>query len=148
MFDGKGILLSCTSGLVSVDDQASTVRLIYFTSWGVSCNIFIIHHSIMAIIGLRSQTSIESVDFFSHSRYHAMDTTSSSLLFISPGVVSKKEILQGMKHIALPHLQRSGNSITAIVFLGQYNAGPVPWVECHKGRIMHVQGFTGLQCIA
>ena len=31
-FPSKKILLSCTSELVSVDEQASTVRLIYFTT--------------------------------------------------------------------------------------------------------------------
>jgi len=55
---------------------------------------------------------------------------------------------EGVKYLALRHLQRDANHISADIFLREETADFLSWWERFGGRHPDLRGFTGLHCIS
>ena len=113
-------LLNCTLGLVTVDEQESTVRLVHFTLQeylSAHHTLFITPHSNMAEICLTY------LNFWSICE---LSTILDNIPSITPfvryascywGFHVRKEITEGVKTLALRHLQRDSSHISAGILL-------------------------------
>ena len=110
-------LLSCTLGLVAIDDQASTVRLVHFTLQEYLVahpNLFITPHSMIAEICL-TYLSFQSVCELS-TALGVIPSTMPFLYYASCywGFHARKEMGEDVKRLALQLLQRDANHIWAV----------------------------------
>ena len=144
-------LLSCTLGLITINEQASTVRLIHFTLQeylAAHPNLFITPHSMMAEVCL------------TYLNFHSvceLSTTSNSIPSTAPflhyascywGFHARKKMTEGVKHLALRLLQRDANHISVDILLHQLTLESSPRWDHLAGRHPDSGGFTGLHCIA
>ena len=144
-------LLSCTLGLVTIDEQALTVRLVHFTLQeylAAHPELFITPHAMMAEICL-TYLNFQSVCELS-TTLHAIPPTTPFLHYASCnwGFHASKEMTEGVEHLALQHLLRDANHISADILLREPGVDFLSrWDRC-KGRHPDLQGFTGLHCIS
>ena len=144
-------LLSCTLGLVTIDEQESTTRLVHFTlqeHLTAHPNLFITTHSMMAEICLtylhfRSICELPTT----------LDTIPSTTPFLHYaschwGFHARKEMTEGVKHLAIRHLERDANHISADILLSEESVDFLSWMDRHDGRRPNLCGFTGLHCIS
>jgi len=139
-------LLSCTLGLIIVDEQISTVRLVHFTLQeylSAHPTLFITPHSVMAEICLTYLN-------FRSTSLNTITSTTPSLPYSSCywGFHARKEITEGVKPLALRHLKRDATHISADILLREEAADFLSWGDCHDGIRPDLRGFTGLHCIA
>ena len=144
-------LLSCTLGLVKVDEQVSTVRLVHFTLHEYLTshpNLFITPHSMMAEICL-TYLNYQSVCDLS-TTLSTIPSTMPFLLYASCcwGLHARKEMGEGAKRLALRLLQRDANHISADILLREESVDFLPWWDRSLGIRPNLAGFTGLHCIA
>jgi len=144
-------LLGCTLGLVTIDEQTSTVRLIHFTLQEYLTahpNLFMAPHSMMAEICLT---------YLNFRSVCELSTTLDSIPLATPflhyascywGAHARKEITEGVKHLALRHLQRDANHISADILLREKTVGFLPRWHRRLGRHPNLRGFTGLHYIS
>ena len=143
-------LLSCTLGLVKIDEQSSTVRLVHFTlqEYIAAHNLFITPHSMMAEISL-TYLNFQSICELPTT----LDTISSVPPFLHYascywGFHARKDVTEGVKQLALRFLRRDANHISADILLREERVGFLPeWDHFNKAR-PDLRGFTGLHCIA
>ena len=144
-------LLSCTLGLVTINEQSSTVRLVHFTLQeylAAHLNLFITPHSIIAEICL-TYLNFRSICNLSTS----FDTIPSTMPFLHYasccwGFHAKKHVTEGVKQLALRLLQRDVDHISAGILLREKTVGFLSLKERCLDRHPDVRGFTGLHCIA
>ena len=144
-------LLSCALGLITVDEQASTVRVIHFTLQEyltAQPNLFITPHSLMAEICL------------TYLNFHSiceLSTTPDTAPLATPflryaschwGFHVKQEMTEGVKHLALRFLQRDANHISASILLRELALEYSLRRDGHHDRHPDLGGFTGLHCIS
>ena len=144
-------LVSCTLGLITIDEQSSTVRLVHFTLQeylSAHPNLFITPHSKMAEICL-TYLNFQSVCQF--------PTTASATLPTAPflhyascywGSHARKEMAENVKRLALQLLRRDANHISAGVLLCEESVDFWSWLDRHRGIPPDLRGFSGLHCIA
>ena len=143
-------LLSCTLGLVTVDEQASIVRLVHFTLQeylSARPNLFITSHSMMAEICL-TYLNFQSICQLP-TALGAVPSTTPFLHYASCywGFHARKEMTEGVKQLALRHLQRDANHISVDILLREECVGFLSWGERCYRRHPDLRGFTGLHCI-
>jgi len=144
-------LLSCTLGLVAIDEQTLAVRFVHFTlheHLAAHPNLFMTPHSMIAEICLT---------YLNFNSICELSTTLDSIPLTTPflhyascywGFHAKKEITQGVKHLALRLLQRDANHISADILLHEQSVDFLSWWNRCEGRHPDLQGFTGLHCIS
>ena len=143
-------LLSCTLGIVTIDEQTSTVRLVHFTLHeylAAHPTLFITPHSMMAEICLtylnfRSVCDISTLDY--------IPSTTPFLHYASCywGFHARKDMTKGVKRLALRLLGRDANHISVDILLRELAFElPSVWVG-HDNEHPDFRGFTGLHCIA
>ena len=140
-------LLSCTLGLITIDDQASPVRLVHFTLQEYLVahpNLFVTPHSMMAEICL-TYLNFHSVCELSTT----LDTIPSTMPFLHYascywGFHARKEMGEDVKRLALQLLQRDANHIWADVLLREEDVGFLSYRDHRFGRSPDLRGFTGL----
>ena len=144
-------LLSCTLGLVKVDHESLTVRLVHFTLQEYLTahpNLFITAHSMMAEICL-TYLNFQSICDLSTT----LDTIPSTTPFLHYascfwGFHARKDVTEGVKQLALRLLRRDANHISADILLREETVDFLSWGDRYYGRRPDLQGFTGLHCIA
>ena len=144
-------LLSCTLGLVTIDEQESTVRLVHFTLqeyFAAHPNLFITAHSMMAEICL-TYLNFRSICELPTT----LDTIPSTTPFLHYatcywGFHAKKEMTEGVKHLAISHLERDANHISADILLREETVDFWSWGYRRNGIPPDLHGYTGLHCIA
>jgi len=144
-------LLSCTLGLVTIDEQESTVRLVHFTlkEYLVAHpDLFITPHSIMAEICL-TYLNFQSVCDLPT----CLTTIPSTMLFLHYascywGSHARKEMRQNVKELALRLLQQDSNHIWVDILLREETVGFRSYSSCRFGRSPDLRGFTGLHGVA
>ena len=144
-------LLSCTLGLVKVDEQSSTVRLVHFTLqeyFAAHPNLFITPHSMMAEICL----TFLNIPYICELPF-SLDYISLpwSLLHYAScywGFHARKDVTENVKQLALRLLQRDANHISADILLREETVDFLSWGDRYYGRRPDLRGFTGLHCIA
>ena len=145
-------LLSCTLGLVTIDEQSSTVRLVHFTLQeylAAHPGLFITPHSMMAEICL-TYLNFESICDLSIS----FDTIPSRMPFLHYasccwGFHAKNQVTEGVKQLALRLLRRDVYHISAVILLREESVGFWSrWDHRRRGKYPDLRGFTGLHCIA
>ena len=135
-------LVSCCQGLITVDKEASTVRLIHFTLQeylSARPDIFSGPHSAMAEICL---TYLNSRQVKALSTAHYADTRSAPFLeycSIYWGVHAKKELSGSGRSIALELLKENYSHVSTRLLLAQVQHFPL-W------RFGTVSPFSGLHC--
>ena len=144
-------LLSCASGLVTMDEQTSAVRLVHFTLQEyltAHSNLFMTPHSMMAEICLT---------YLNFNSICELSTTLDTIPLTTPflhyascywGFHARKQVTEGVKHLALRLLQRDTNHISAGILLRELNFGPLSGWGGLDNRCPDFRGFTGLHCIA
>ena len=145
------ILLSCTLGLVTIDQQSSTVRLVHFTLQeylGAHPDLFITAHSMMAEICL-TYLNFQFICEFSIHRNN-IPSTMPLLHYASCywGFHARKQVTGGVKQLALRLLRRDGNHISVDILLREESVGFLSLLDRHYRRGPNLRGFTGLHCIA
>jgi len=103
-------VLSCCRGLISLDKEASVVRLIHFTLkeyLSTQNHIFRRSHAIMAEICLTYLNS-KQIKAFSHPSPSSRDTTFLEYCSLYWGVHAKKELSGQAKSLALELFQENG----------------------------------------
>ena len=143
-------LLSCTLGLVTVDEQASIVRLVHFTLQeylSAHPNLFITSHSMMAEICL-TYLNFESICQLP-TTFDTIPSTTPFLHYASCywGFHARKEMTETVKQLALRHLQRDANHISVDILLREKSIGFLSLWDRHIGNPPDLRGFTGLHCI-
>ena len=135
-------LVSCCQGLITVDKEASTVRLIHFTLQeylSSHSNIFIRPHSAIAEICLA---------FLNTEQVRAIPTNRSPHLSITPfleycslywGIHTKRELSDCAKSLALELFRRYDGHISIQLLLGQPKALRLPNYRTNLR-------FSGLHC--
>ena len=143
-------LMSYTLGLVTIDEQGSTVRLVHFTlqEYITAHNLFITPHSMMAEICL-TYLSFRSICDLSNS----LSTVPSATPFLRYascywGFHAKKHVTEGVNRLALRILQRDANHISANILLHEETVGFLSFEDRFYGRHPDLRGYTGLHCIA
>ena len=143
-------LLSCTLGLVTIDEQALTVRLVHFTLQeylAAHPELFITPHAMMAEICL---TYLNFQSVCNTSTLGSIPSTAQFLHYASCywGFHARKDLTEGVKNLALLLLQRDANHISVDILL-QELAFELPrmWND-YDNRHPDFRGFTGLHCIA
>jgi len=144
-------LLSCASGLVTMDEQTSAVRLVHFTLQeylAAHSNLFMTPHSMIAEICLT---------YLNFNSICELSTTLDTIPLTTPflhyascywGFHARKQMTEGVKHLALRLLQRDTNHISANILLRELTFGPLSgWGGLDNG-CPDFRGFTGLHCIA
>jgi len=144
-------LLSCTLGLVTVDEQASTVRLIHFTLQEyleAQPNWFITPHSMMAEICL-TYLNFHSICELS-TTLDIVPLTAPFLHYASChwGFHARQEMTETVKRLALRLFQRDSNHISVDILLRGPAFGYLPRWGGHGGRRLDIFGVTGLHCIS
>ena len=135
-------LVSCCQGLITVDKEASTVRLIHFTLQeylSARPDIFSGPHSVMAEICLTFLNS-RHVKALSTARY--ADTRIAPFLeycSIYWGVHAKKELSDSGRSIALALLKENYSQVSTRLLLAQVKDFPL-W------RFGTLSPFSGLHC--
>jgi len=143
-------LLSCTLGLVTIDDQESTVRLVHFTLQEYLVahpNLFTTPHLMIAEICL-TYLNFRSVCELST----ALGTIPSTMPFLYYaschwGSHAKKEMGKNVESLALQLLPRDANHIWVDFLLREENVGFLSSREHRTGRSPG-EGFTGLHAVA
>ena len=144
-------LLSCTLGLVTIDEQVPVARLVHFTLQeylAAHPSLFTTPHSMMAEICL-TYLNFRSVCELSTS----LDTIPSTTPFLhysscSWGFHARKNLTESVKRLALLFLQRDANHISADILLREESCGFLDWWDRRHGRHPDLRGFTGLHYIA
>jgi len=144
-------LPSCTLGLLTIDEQSSTVRLVHFTLqeyFTTHPNLFITPHSMMAEICL-TYLNFRSICDISTS----FDTIPSTMPFLHYascywGFHAKKHVTEGVKKLALRLLRRDANHISADILLREESVDFWTRWNRYYGRHPDLRGFTRLHCIA
>ena len=144
-------LLDCTLGLVTIDEQASTVSLVHFALQeylAAHPDLFITPHSMMAEICL-TYLNFQSICELSTT----LDTIPSTTPFLhyascNWGYHAVKEMTESVKHLALQHLLRDANHISANILLKEPSVDFLSWWDRRQGRRPNLQGFTGLHYIS
>ena len=142
--------LSCTLGLLTIDQQSSTVRLVHFTLQeylAAHPNVFITPPSTMAEICL-TYLNFQSI---CELPIRFNDIPSLPLLHYASchwGFHAKKHVTESVKQLALRLLRRDANHISADILLSKERLGFVDWKDRYYGAHPDLQGFTGLHCIA
>ncbi|RPA98774.1 ankyrin [Choiromyces venosus 120613-1] len=149
-------LLGCTLGLVTVDQQSSTVRLIHFTLQeylGAHTNLFITPHSMMAEICL-TYLNFRSICKLSPT-LRTIPPTTPFLHYASCywGLHARKEMNDRVKSLALQLLQRNADHISADILLREKSLDFLSLVERSLLELLGHEypdrgGYTGLHCIA
>ena len=144
-------LLSCTLGLVTIDEQESTVRLVHFTLqeyFAAHPNLFITTHSMMAEICL-TYLHFQSICELP-TTLHTIPSTTPFLHYASChwGFHARKEMTECVKHLAIRHLERDANHISADILLREKTVDFLSWMDRHDGKHPDLHGFTGLHCIS
>ena len=143
-------LLSCTLGLMTIDEQSSTVRLVHFTlqEYIGAHNLFITPHSMMAEICL-TYLNFQSICDLSTS-FDTIPSTAPFLHYASCcwGFHAKKHVTESVQQLALRLLRQDANHISADILLREESVDFLPWLDRHYGKYPDLQGFTGLHCIA
>jgi len=144
-------LLSCTLGLVTIDEQASIARLVHFTlqEYLVAYpSLFITPHSMIAEICLT---------YLNFQSICELSTKPDTILLATPflnyascywGFHARKDVTEGVKRLALLLLRRDANHISADILLRQDSVGFLPPLERRSGIRPDCTGYTGLHCIA
>ena len=143
-------LLTCTSGLVTIDDQASTARLIHFTLQeylAAHPSLFITPHSMMAEICL-TYLNFQSVCELS-TALHTIPPTTPFLHYASCywGFHARKEMGESVKRLALQHLRRDANYISANILLREEAVGFLARGDRYRRVSPDLKEFTGLHYI-
>jgi len=141
-------LLSCCLGLVVVDGEASTVRLIHFTLQeylSTSLDLFGPTHSIMAetcltYLGFRTIEYISSASFL---RYRSIPFLKYSSLYW--GAHAKREASGGVVSLALQLFSQTETHVSTKLLLEDVNRWLGQYCRCIpvSGPLI---GFTGLHC--
>ena len=144
-------LLSCTLGLVTIDEQESTARLVHFTLQEyltTDPNLSSTTHSMMAEICLT----------YLHSRSicelpTTLDTIPSTTPFLHYaschwGFHARKGMTEVVKYLAIEHIERDANQISTKILLCEETVDFLSWGDRHYGRCPDLRGFTGLHCIS
>ena len=145
-------LLSCTLGLVTIDEQESTVRLVHFTLQeylAAHPNLFITTHSMMAEICL-TYLNFRSICELP-TTLGAIPPTAPFLHYASCywGFHARKEMTELVKHLAIGHLERDANHISADILLREENVEFLCRVDrYYRKENPDLHGFTGLHCIS
>jgi len=144
-------LLSCTLGLVTIDEQKSTVRLVHFTLqeyFAAHPNLFITAHSMMAEICL-TYLHFQSICELP-TALRAIPPVAPFLHYASCywGFHARKEMTEAVKRLAIRHLERDANHISADILLREKTVDFSSWVLSHNGKHPNLRGFTGLHCIS
>ena len=119
-------LMNCTLGLVTIDEQASTVRLVHFTLreyLAAHSNVFITPHSMIAEICL-TYLNFQSICKLS-TTLHTIPLTTPFLDYAACywGFHARKEMAEGVKQLALQLLRRYANHISASLLMRKVH----PW---------------------
>jgi len=136
-------LLACCQGLIIVDAEASTVRLIHYTVQECLCNypgLFSGPHSILAETCLTYLNSHQVKNLTSHS---LQDCGSMPFLEYSAsywGTHAKRELSDNAKTLALELLNQYEGHISAAALLGQVLHPD------YRGLITPSPLFSGLHC--
>ena len=144
-------LLSCTLGLVTIDEQSSTVRLVHFTLQeyiAAHPDLFITPHSMMAEICL-TYLNFQSICDLSS----CFDTIPSTMPFLHYasccwGFHAKKHLTEGVKQLALRLLRRDAGHISADILLREESVDFWSWSDQRHGKHPDLRGFTGLHYIS
>jgi len=144
-------LLSCTLGLVTIDEQASTVRLVHSTLQDYLAahpTLFTTPHSMMAEICL-TYLNFQSICELPTT----LDTIPPTMPFLHYascywGSHARKGMTGGLRALALRHLQRDANHISVAILLRERSVGFLFWWGRYGGRNPDLRGFTGLHYIA
>ena len=144
-------LLSCTLGLVTIDEQELTVRLVHFTLqeyFAAHPNFFITTHSMMAEICL-TYLHFQSICQLPTAR-DSIPSTTPFLHYASChwGFHATKEMTEGVKHLAISHLKRDANHISADILLREKTVDFLPGEDRFYDRYPDLRGFTGLHYIS
>ena len=123
-------LLSCTLGLVTLDEQVSAVQLVHFTLQeylAAHPTLFITPHSMMAEICL-TYLHFQSICELSNT-LDDIPSTTPFLHYASChwGFYARKEMTEGVKNLALRHLERDANHISAGILLCEETVRFLPW---------------------
>jgi len=150
-FPATQTLMSCTLGLVTIDEPSSTVRLVHFTLQeylAAHPDLFPTPHSMMAEICL-TYLSFQSVCELS-TTLHTIPSTMPFLHYASCswGFHARKEVTEGLKRLALQVLKRDANYISADILLHEESVDFMSWWDRSIGGHPDLGGFTGLHCIA
>ena len=143
--------MSCTLGLVTVDKQVSTVRLVNFTLLEYLAAhpiLFTTTHSMVAEICL-TYLHFESICKLPNF----LDAISSTLPLLHYascywGFHARKEMTEGVKSLALRHLERDANHISANILLREETLDFLSWWDRREGGHPNLWGFAGLHCVA
>jgi len=143
-------LMSCTLGLVTIDEQGSTVRLVHFTlqEYIAANNLFVTPHSMMAEICLTYLNFLSICDLST-----SLDTIPLKMPFLHYascfwGSHAKKHVTEGVKQLALRLLRRDAGHISADILLREESVDFLSWLDRRHGKHPDLRGFTGLHCIA
>ena len=143
-------ILSCTLGLVTIDEQSSTVRLVHFTlqEYIASHNLFVTPHSMMAEICLTYLNFQSSCDLST-----SFDTIPSATPFLHYatccwGFHAKKHLTESVKQLALRLLRRDARHISAGILLREESVNFLSRWDRYHSIHPDLRGFTGLHCIA
>jgi len=144
-------LLSCTLGLVTIDEQSSIVRLVHFTLQeylAAHGNLFATPHSMMAEICL-TYLCFQSVCEISTAP-GSIPSTMPFLHYSSCywGFHARKDVTERVKLLALKHLKQGVNHISAHILLSERAVDFLSQEDRYYGRHPDLQGYTGLHCIA
>ena len=145
-------LLSCTLGLVTVDEKASVVRLVHFTLQeylATHPSMFVTPHSMMAEICL-TYLNFRSICELS-TALDIIPSTTPFLRYASCcwGFHAKKNVTKGVRRLALRLIRRDANHISASILLREMrNVDSDPWMGRHRPTHLDLQRFTGLHYIA
>jgi len=144
-----GALLEYCQGLITVDAEASTVRLIHYTVQEYLCSqpsLFSKPHSVLAETCLTYLNSQQVGSLTSHSLKDAHSLIDDeSMLFLmysagSWGTHANKDLSDSVKALALEPLNRYEGHISAVALLGQ-TLGP-----SFRGLGARSSLFSGLHC--
>lgn len=144
-------LMSCTLGLVKIDEQASTVRLVHFTLQEYLTshpNLLATPHSMMAEICL-TYLNFQSVCELTTTPHNAPPAVP-FLHYASCywGFHARKEMREGVKGLALRLLERDAKHISADILLREESVGFLSWWDQSLGSHPNLFEFTALHCIA
>ena len=145
-------LLSCTLGLMTIDEHSSTVRLVHFTLQEYITahpNLFITPHSMMAEICL-TYLNFRSICDLSTS-FDTIPSTTPFLHYASCywGFYARKHVTESVKQLALRLLRRDADHISAGILLREKSVDFWTWWDQERrGEHPDLRGFTGLHCIA
>jgi len=144
-------LLSCTLGLITIDEQSSIVRLVHFTLQeylAAHDSLFTTPHSMMAEICL-TYLNFQSVCELPTAP-GSIPSTMPFLHYSSChwGSHARKDVIERVKLLALQLLQQDANHISAHILLRERAVDFLSWEDRYYGRHPDLQGYTGLHCIA